>query len=62
LENAETGESSGRNTAIAEGRGSTSTTHSIPESFAVAEWNGHKHEPIPDMDRRVYVYEFKRFE
>jgi hypothetical protein len=40
-ENAETGEISGRSTAIAEERGSTSTMYLAPESFAVAEWNGH---------------------
>jgi hypothetical protein len=54
-ENAETGEISGRNTAIAEERGSTSTMYLAPGSFAVAEWNGHKHEPIPDTDRWVYL-------
>ena len=49
-----TGESSGSITATAEGHGSTS----IPSSFALAEWNGHKHEPIPETDSWVYLVQY----
>ena len=49
-----TGASSGSTTATAEDSGVTST----PSSFALAEWNGHKHEPIPDTDGWVYLVQY----
>ena len=53
------GGSSGSSIATAEERGSISTTPQILGSFAVAEWNGHKHEPIPDTDSWVYLVQYK---
>lgn len=34
------------------------TTTASNGDFTVAEWNGHKHEPIPDTDRWVYLVQY----
>jgi hypothetical protein len=49
-----TGGTSGSTTATAEASGGTST----PSSFALAEWNGHYHQPIPDTDSWVYLVQY----
>jgi len=30
----------------------------LSDEFVVAEWNGHKHEPIPDTDSWVYLVQY----
>jgi hypothetical protein len=39
-------------------RSCTSSGTSSEETFAIAEWNGHKHEPVPDTDRWVYLVQY----
>lgn len=55
--NGKTGDSSGSNIAYAGGPCTTSEEET-PESFAVAEWNGHKHEKIPQSDSWVYLVQY----
>ncbi len=58
MDQGKTGGSSGPITATAEGLGPTSTIQKIRESFAVAEWNGHKHEAVPETDEWVYLVQY----
>jgi hypothetical protein len=58
LGNEATGGNSGSIIATAEERGYTSTIPSTLGSFAVAEWNGHKHEPIPDTESWIYLVQY----
>jgi hypothetical protein len=53
-----TGENSGPITATVEEHGHTSTIPETLGSFAVAEWNGHKHEEIPGTDSWVYLVQY----
>jgi hypothetical protein len=53
-----TGESSGPITLTAEEPGRTLTMSSCLGSFAVAEWNGHKHEPVPATESWVYLVQY----
>lgn len=36
----------------------TSKQESTPSTFSIAEWNGHRHEPIPDSDNWVYLVQY----
>lgn len=52
-----TGDCSGSNTASVEEPCITSVEDTLG-SFAVAEWNGHRHEPIPQSDSWAYLVQY----
>jgi len=51
--------SSSRELSIPNSIMSSTPTPISGSSFRVAEWNGHKHEPIPDTDRWVYLVQYR---
>jgi hypothetical protein len=57
-ESVETGKSSGQTTAVAEEHGCMSTIQPSLGSFAVAEWNGHRHDDIPETDSWAYLVQY----
>lgn len=59
LESGEAGSTSTSSTPNAAEPGSTSTNQPTPGSFAVAEWNGHKHEAIPATERWLYLVQYR---
>lgn len=54
-----TGGNSGQITATAGEPGPTLKIQNVLGSFAVAEWNGHNHDPIPDTDSWVYLVQYQ---
>lgn len=40
------------------GSTSTTSTRTSGSTFQIAEWNGHKHQPIPDTDEWVYLVQY----
>ena len=56
--NFENGKNFGKNTVCVEEFGSTLTIPTTHDSLVVAEWNGHKHDPLPTGDRWVYLVQY----
>lgn len=46
-------------TPVSSKASSTTTTSNTASGFEIAEWNGHKHQPIPTTDRWVYLVQYQ---
>lgn len=51
-------DSTGAKSTLSLSTESTSTPTTSRSSFEVAEWNGHRHDPIPTSDRWVYLVQY----
>lgn len=51
--------SSGGGSSSVAGNSTSTTTSGFENTIQIAEWNGHKHEPIPTSDRWVYLVQYQ---